>query len=52
MCLGLALAKLQARIVLATLLKAPGLRVVDTPKWARWTEYGVTSLTLSLEARP
>lgn len=52
MCLGLALAKLQARIVLRILLNAPGLRVVGTPKWARWTEYGVTSLTLDLRGAP
>lgn len=52
MCLGLALAKLQARIVLRVLLESPGLRVVGTPKWARWTEYGVTSLTLDLRGAP
>ena len=51
MCLGVALAKLQARILLSVLLRAPGLSIVGTPKWARWTEYGVTSLTLDLRAR-
>ena len=48
MCLGIAMAKLQARIVLDLLLSAPGLRVVGDPQWARWTEYGVTSLRLNL----
>jgi cytochrome P450 len=48
MCLGIAMAKLQARIVLDLLLSAPGLHVVGDPQWARWTEYGVTSLRLNL----
>lgn len=48
MCLGLAMAKLQARIVLQVLADRPGLHVVGTPQWARWTEYGVTALTLDL----
>ncbi|MGR3452353.1 cytochrome P450 [Pseudooceanicola sp.] len=52
MCLGLALAKLQARIVLKTLLAAPGLAVTGTPTWARWTEYGITALTLDLRPTP
>lgn len=52
MCLGLALAKLQTQVVIAALLDAPGLKVVGTPVWARWTEFGVTSLTLDLGATP
>ena len=48
MCLGLAMAKLQTRITLDTLLSAPALSVVGEPVWARWTEYGITSLTLDL----
>jgi cytochrome P450 len=48
MCLGVALAKLQTQITLDVLLRAPGLAVVGEPKWARWTEYGITSLQLDL----
>ena len=48
MCLGIAIAKLEARLAIEALLAAPGLSVVGTPGWARWTEYGVTSLTLDL----
>lgn len=51
MCLGLGLAKLQARVTLDALLSAPGLAVSGTPQWARWTEYGVTALTLDLRPR-
>lgn len=48
MCLGLSMAKLQARIVLRVLSDLPGLKVVGTAVWARWTEYGVTKLTLDV----
>jgi len=48
MCLGLAMAKLQARIVLQVLSDLPSLKISGTPQWARWTEYGVTALTLDL----
>ena len=51
MCLGLSLAKLETRIVLDCLAAAPGLAVADTPKWAKWTEYGVTALTLDLRSK-
>ncbi|MGH1368036.1 MAG: cytochrome P450 [Maritimibacter sp.] len=50
MCLGVALAKLQTRVTLAALLAAPGLSVVGEPIWARWTEYGITDLSLDLRA--
>lgn len=50
MCLGLAMAKLQARVLIDTLLAAPALSVVGHPAWARWTEYGVTSLTIDIRA--
>ena len=50
MCLGLALAKLQAQVVIDTLLTAPRLEMVGEPTFARWTEYGVTKLTLDLRA--
>lgn len=50
MCLGLSMAKLQTRITLDALLRAPGLAVAGDPKWARWTEYGVTGLRLDLRA--
>ncbi len=48
MCLGIAMAKLQARITLDALLSAPGLALAGPATWARWTEYGVTGLTLNL----
>lgn len=48
MCLGLAMAKLQTRITLDALLSAPGLAVAGTPVWARWTEYGISALSLDL----
>lgn len=49
-CLGQAMAKLETQATIAALLAAPGLSVVGTPKWALWTEYGVTSLRLDLSA--
>lgn len=52
MCLGLAMAKLQTRITLDALLSAPGLAVAGAPVWARWTEYGITALTLDLRGEP
>lgn len=48
MCLGLAMAKLQTRITLDALLSTRGLALAAPPTWARWTEYGVTDLTLDL----
>jgi cytochrome P450 len=48
MCLGASLAKLQTRITLDQLKSAPGLALVGEPLWARWTEYGITKLTLNL----
>ncbi|SPF78195.1 cytochrome P450 [Pseudoprimorskyibacter insulae] len=48
MCLGVAMAKLQTRITLDTLLSAPKLALHGDAVWARWTEYGVTSLRLTL----
>lgn len=51
MCLGVALAKAQTRIVLAALLGCDGLAVVGTPTRAKWTEFGITALTLDLRAR-
>ncbi len=50
MCLGLALAKLQAQAIIDTLLTAPRLEMIGRPTFARWTEYGVTKLTLDLSA--
>mgnify|MGYP001627775562 CR=1 FL=1 len=50
MCLGLAMAKLQARIVLQVVGGLHGLKVVGEPQWARWTEYGVTKLNLDLRS--
>lgn len=50
MCLGVAMAKLQTRITLDRLKSAPGLAVVGEPRWARWTEYGITGLTLDMRA--
>lgn len=52
MCLGLAMAKLQTRITLDALLSTPGLAVAGTPVWARWTEYGISALTLDLRGEP
>lgn len=51
MCLGVALAKAQVRIVLNVLLGCDGIAVVGAPTWAKWTEYGITALTLDLRAR-
>lgn len=48
MCLGLALAKFQARIVFDLLAALHGLRLAGAPRWARWTEYGITALALDL----
>ena len=50
MCLGLAMARLETQVTIATLLTAPGLKVIGEPSWACWTEYGVTALTLDLRA--
>lgn len=50
MCLGLSLAKLQTRITLARLMSAPRLKPVGDPVWARWTEFGVTSLRIDIRA--
>ena len=52
MCLGVAMAKLQARIALEALAALPGLSVVGTPVKARWTEYGITGLALDLRHDP
>lgn len=46
MCLGLAVAKLQARITLDLLASLPAFHVGERVNWARWTEYGVTLLDL------
>ena len=51
MCLGLALAKLETQVTIEALLSAPALAVAGTPQWACWTEYGVTALTLNLQAK-
>ncbi|WP_010140153.1 cytochrome P450 [Oceanicola sp. S124] len=48
MCIGQSLARRQARLTLAQLLRAPGLDLAAEPTWARWTEYGVTSMRLDL----
>lgn len=50
MCLGMAVARMQARITLDVLAALPPFRVGGAPKWARWTEYGVTHLPLAFEA--
>ncbi|MFV0245170.1 MAG: cytochrome P450 [Qingshengfaniella sp.] len=48
MCIGQSLARRQARLTLAQLLRAPGLALARPPQWARWTEYGVSALHLDL----
>ncbi|WP_127104123.1 cytochrome P450 [Pararhodobacter zhoushanensis] len=45
-CLGQAVAKLQARITLDVLAALPAFTLGDNTRWARWTEYGVTHLDL------
>jgi len=49
MCLGLSVAKLQARITLDLLASLPPFKVGARVNWARWTEYGVTHLDLEFE---
>ena len=46
MCLGLSVAKLQARITLDVLASLPPFSTGPGVRWARWTEYGVTQLEL------
>ena len=47
MCLGLSVAKLQARITLDVLAALPPFTIGARVQWARWTEYGVTRLELT-----
>lgn len=51
-CIGQSLARLQARLTLDALAALPRFALAGTPKWARWTEYGVTHLPLRFEAAP
>ncbi len=48
-CLGQSVAKLQARITLDVLASLPPFRLGGRVNWARWTEYGVTTLDLRFE---
>ena len=48
MCMGQALAKLQLEVMIDALIAAPGLKVIEGPEWALWTEFGVKSITLDL----
>lgn len=45
-CIGQSLARLQARITLDALAALPAFAAAEPPRWARWTEYGVTRLRL------
>lgn len=49
MCLGVALAKLQTRITIIRLISATSLAMAQAPTWARWTEYGVSTISLNLQ---
>lgn len=52
-CIGQSVARLQARIALDVLAAMPPFRLAaEPPRWARWTEYGVTHLTLSFDEAP
>lgn len=48
MCMGQALAKLQLEVMIDALLFVQGLRIVEGPEWARWTEFGVNSIALDM----
>jgi cytochrome P450 len=48
-CIGQSVARLQARIALDVLAALPRFALAGAPKWARWTEYGVTHLALAFE---
>ncbi|MBV7379964.1 cytochrome P450 [Maritimibacter dapengensis] len=48
MCMGQAMAKLQLEVMIEALIVQPGLAVVGTPTWGRWTEFGINTLTLDL----
>jgi hypothetical protein len=45
-CIGQSLARLQARITLDALAALPSFATSAPPRWARWTEYGVTHLPI------
>ncbi|GGL61581.1 cytochrome P450 [Wenxinia marina] len=45
-CAGQPLARLEARIALDTLAAMPPFAAAGDPLWARWTEYGVSRLSL------
>ena len=50
-CIGMSVARLQARIALETLVSMTrSFRMTGEPAWARWTEFGVTKLDLTLDA--
>lgn len=51
-CIGQSVARLQARITLDVLAALPRFALAGAPKWARWTEYGVTHLPLRFEETP
>jgi cytochrome P450 len=48
MCMGQAMAKLQVDAMTDVLIAQPGLKVVGTPTWGRWTEFGINTLTLDM----
>ncbi len=52
MCMGQAMAKLQLDVMIDALIAQPGLKVVGTPTWGRWTEFGINSLTLDMRGTP
>ncbi|WP_238367441.1 cytochrome P450 [Mesobacterium pallidum] len=48
MCMGQAMAKMQVEVMTDALIAQPGLKVVGTPTWGRWTEFGINTLTLDM----
>lgn len=49
-CIGQAVARLQARLTLEGLLKhTQNFSLAAEPEWARWTEFGIAELTLKIK---